>query len=125
MGSLAVIQREYEFIIKSDLTSREKDRRLGELMTTMEKNFRIPLLQDLKWESENPEVIDLYRKLSLSRDFEDVAFDEGDRVRILDSESPFYGRVGKLMFKGDIVCEVAIEGKKHIFYEKHLERVDP
>jgi len=120
---LAKIQREYDFIVHSDLDQYEKDKRLAELMTTMEKEFCIPLLRDEKWESENRAVITLYRKLSLSRAFEDVPFNEGDRVKIIDTDSTFYGRIGKVIIKTDIACEVAIEGKKYIFAQKHLERI--
>lgn len=45
----------------------KRDRRLTELMTMMEKEYRIPLLKDPEWEKKNREVITLYRKISMSR----------------------------------------------------------
>jgi len=38
-----------------------------ELMNEMERIFKIPALNDLDFNEENPEVIELYRKISKSR----------------------------------------------------------
>lgn len=46
----------------------KRDRRLAELMTMMEKEYRIPLLRkDPEWEEKNREAIELYKKISKSR----------------------------------------------------------
>lgn len=66
---LKKIVQEYEEIMNSEKTSYEKDVSLGELMTKMEWKYKIPMLQNLEWESKNKEVIELYRKISLSRAF--------------------------------------------------------
>jgi|GEM_PF-6797086 len=38
-----------------------------ELMNEMERIFKIPALNDLDFNEENPKVIELYRKISKSR----------------------------------------------------------
>jgi len=64
---LADYNKQYEDIIHSDLTDYQKGVRLGELMTVLEYEFRIPMLRNVAWEQENKTVIALYRKVSLSR----------------------------------------------------------
>lgn len=57
----------YEEIMR-DPSVRQREIRLGELMTEMEGVFKIPALKNTTWEKENPQVIELYRKVSDSRD---------------------------------------------------------
>ena len=45
----------------------EKGVNQTELMNEMERIFKIPALNDLDFNEENPEVIELYRKISKSR----------------------------------------------------------
>lgn len=59
-------ETKYEEIMR-DPSVRQRESRLGELMTEMEGVFRIPMLKNTTWEKENPEVIELYRKVSDSR----------------------------------------------------------
>lgn len=56
----------YEEIMR-DPSVRQREIRLGELMTEMEGLFKIPALKNTTWEKENPQVIELYRKVSDSR----------------------------------------------------------
>ena len=56
----------YEEIMR-DPSVRQRELRLGELMTEMEGVFKIPMLKNTTWEKENPQVIELYRKVSDSR----------------------------------------------------------
>lgn len=56
----------YEEIMR-DPSVRQREVRLGELMTEMEGVFKIPMLKNTTWEKENPQVIELYRKVSESR----------------------------------------------------------
>jgi hypothetical protein len=56
----------YEEIMR-DPSLRKREIRLGELMTEMEGVFKIPALKNTPWEEENPQVIELYRKVSYSR----------------------------------------------------------
>lgn len=56
----------YEEIMR-DPSVRQRENRLGELMTEMEGVFKIPMLKNTTWEKENPQVIELYRKVSDSR----------------------------------------------------------
>lgn len=59
-------ETKYEEIMR-DPSVRQRESRLGELMTEMEGVFKIPMLKNTTWEKENPEVIELYRKVSESR----------------------------------------------------------
>lgn len=61
------INQIYENIIHSELANDIKDQQLSELMTTMEKEYSIPLLRDQEWENQNKKVIAMYRKISKSR----------------------------------------------------------
>lgn len=61
------INQIYENIIHSVLSNDIKDQQLSELMTTMEKEYSIPLLRDQEWENQNKKVIAMYRKISKSR----------------------------------------------------------
>lgn len=66
---LMTIQRletKYEEIMR-DLSIRQRDGQLRELMIEMEMIFKIPMLKNTAWEKENPQVIELYRKVSDSR----------------------------------------------------------
>jgi hypothetical protein len=69
MNMLMTIQgfeTKYEEIMR-DPSVRQRESRLGELMTEMEGVFKIPMLKNTTWEKENPQVIELYRKVSDSR----------------------------------------------------------
>lgn len=69
MSRLADINRKYEEVMSSDLPDQEKNIKLAELMTDMEREFRVPALRDPALEKENRAIIALYRKISLSRKF--------------------------------------------------------
>ena len=56
----------YEEIMR-DPSIRLRDEQLRELMIEMEMIFKIPMLKNTTWEKENPQVIELYRKVSDSR----------------------------------------------------------
>lgn len=57
---------DYERIMVQ-LEGEERDKAIAELMSEMEKAFRIPMIRNQEWEQENRKVIALYRKLSMSR----------------------------------------------------------
>lgn len=59
--------RIYEEILHSNMNDDEKSMKFAELMTLMEKEFKIPFLKDNEWESKNKAIIALYRKISMSR----------------------------------------------------------
>lgn len=65
--TLKSINECYEKILHSDLSDDEKTRRYAELMTDMEREYRIPALRNVAWKKENRAVISLYRKISMSR----------------------------------------------------------
>jgi len=67
--SVAKFNQLYEEIIHSKINSSRKDWKLAELMTEMERVFKIPISRKVAWENENRAVIALYRKISLSRSF--------------------------------------------------------
>lgn len=64
---LSEINRLYEEILHSDLTQKKKDLKFSELMTYMERAFDIPFMRNKTYEENNPAIIAMYRKLSMSR----------------------------------------------------------
>lgn len=56
----------YEEIMREP-SIRQREDRLRDLMIEMEMIFKIPMLKNTTWEKENPRVIELYRKVSDSR----------------------------------------------------------
>jgi len=56
----------YEEIMREP-SIRQREDRLRDLMIEMEMIFKIPMLKNTTWEKENPQVIELYRKVSDSR----------------------------------------------------------
>lgn len=68
MKTLAEFNKQYEAIIHSDLSSNRKAVKLADLMTELERTFKIPMIRNEAWEKENKAVIALYRKISLSRE---------------------------------------------------------
>lgn len=63
---LEYYQEKFDNLIEMKKGHR-KDILLANIMTQMEHTFRIPLMQNLEWEKENPEIIKLYRKISFAR----------------------------------------------------------
>ncbi len=66
--TLKLFEERYEKIM-GELSLSRRDIRLGELMEEMEKTFQIPVLKNTDWESLNPEIVDLYQRVSNSRVF--------------------------------------------------------
>lgn len=50
-----------------DETIRKDPKKLAELMTEMEIRYEIPMINDENYNEKNPEVIELYRKISNAR----------------------------------------------------------
>lgn len=65
--TLSYYHQRYEEILHSNISNYDKNKALSEIMTEMEKEFKIPMLRNEKWEKKNRSVIALYRKISLSR----------------------------------------------------------
>lgn len=59
-----------EIINNKALTNYKRTMALSSLMTDMERQFNIPLLRDIEWEKHNQEVINLYRMIADSRNFD-------------------------------------------------------
>jgi hypothetical protein len=65
--NLTGYNRSYEEIMKLPPSPR-RDKQLSELLDKMKREYNIPLLRDPNWEAENPKIIEMYRKISMSRD---------------------------------------------------------
>jgi hypothetical protein len=65
--SLKAFHDRYEDILHAYIEENKKDYKLAELMSEMERKFRIPSVRNEEWEQKNRAVIALYRKISLSR----------------------------------------------------------
>lgn len=68
MRTLKEINADYEKVLHSNLSSREKTTKYVELMNELEQTYKIPALKDEAYERENKKVIALYRKISMSRE---------------------------------------------------------
>lgn len=64
---LSAFNQMYKHALQANLNSTQKDRELARIMTLMEQTYNIPMIRNAKWETENKEIIDLYYKISLSR----------------------------------------------------------
>lgn len=67
--TLIEFEQKYNKIIDWKLAEYKKDKQLSKLMTNMEGQFYIQLINDNKWNEENKDIINLYRKISDSRSF--------------------------------------------------------
>lgn len=66
MKTVANFRKDFEEILEDPNTNR-RDVRLANLMSEMEGAIQIPLLQNLEWEAQHPEEIELYREISNAR----------------------------------------------------------
>lgn len=69
MKDLKYFNNEYEKVLHSNLSDKQKTLKYSKLMTEMEQVYNIPILKNERWESENKAIIAMYRKLSMSRKF--------------------------------------------------------
>lgn len=69
---LSQFQKRYEDIMSGDMSRQERNRRLAALMTELEAEYNIPLLRNEEWERRHKAIIALYRKISLSRRFDEA-----------------------------------------------------
>lgn len=51
----------------NSMNQDQKDLRLAQLMTAMERKYEIPMLRNEQWERDNPFVIRIYREISNMR----------------------------------------------------------
>lgn len=68
MRTLKEINADYEKVLHSNLSSREKTTKYVELMNELEQTYKIPALKDETYERENKKIVALYRKISMSRE---------------------------------------------------------
>lgn len=66
MKTVANFRKDFEEILEDPNTNR-RDVRLANLMSEMEGAIQIPLLQNLEWEAQHLEEIELYREVSNAR----------------------------------------------------------
>lgn len=66
MKTLPQINVAYEEIMQ--LSEPKKSHLLADLMSEMERDYKIPMVRSEAWEKENRVIIAMYRKLSISRD---------------------------------------------------------
>lgn len=66
MKRLKEFENQFKEIIKCN--DQRKDVQLAELMTKMERAFNIPILRDPEYEKNNRDVLELYLKVSMSRE---------------------------------------------------------
>lgn len=59
-----LINRAEQIVADQKLTAQRKDVQLSEIMTDMEREYKIPMLHDQEFEAGHPEVIKTYRKIS-------------------------------------------------------------
>lgn len=64
--SLAEVQDRYETIMRLP-EGTERDKALSALMDFVQREFSVPLMEDIEWDRKNPSVIAMYRKISISR----------------------------------------------------------
>lgn len=62
-----LLRKADEIMADDTLTGRQKSIRLAAIMTDMEKEFHIPLLNDPEWNAAHPEIISTYRQISNMR----------------------------------------------------------
>lgn len=65
---LLEITSEYNRILSSQLNQYEKDKAYAGIMTKMEQKYYIPIFKDNTYEKNNSSLMELYRRISISRD---------------------------------------------------------
>ncbi len=73
MKNQIMLQRfEQQFVEIADGKEPIRSKRLANLMTNMEQAFEIPMRPSEYFEFKNASVMELYRKVSIARNFEEV-----------------------------------------------------
>ncbi|MCJ0932578.1 hypothetical protein MST22_15630 [Virgibacillus halodenitrificans] len=67
---LEAFEERFNEIMK--LQHRIRNVRLVNLMNDLERCYSIPLLNNADYNLKNPEVMELYQKVSMARDFKEV-----------------------------------------------------
>lgn len=66
-NDLVEYHNRYERILETMPKGDEQDLALSELMTELERKYKIPYTRNEAWEADNKKTIALYRKISMSR----------------------------------------------------------
>lgn len=69
MFELDDFKHDLELILSIQMVKQDRNIKLATLMSKMEQHFKIPALNDEKFNVENKEIIALYRKVSDAREF--------------------------------------------------------
>ena len=64
---IGYIQYAHLIEINTVMEQHEKDRRLANILTEMERRYKIPMFSDPEWEKHNQDVIIAYRAISNMR----------------------------------------------------------
>ena len=67
VGEMFGFTKRFNEIVESDTSEQTKTSRLSILMTDLEQAYNIPMLNNEKFNKENPFVIQLYRAVSEAR----------------------------------------------------------
>lgn len=54
-------------LLNEKMTQEQKDKKYGELMTELERYYRIPALKNDEFEAKNPDLMRIYRQISNAR----------------------------------------------------------
>ncbi len=65
---LIEITSRYNRVLSSQRDQYEKDKAYAAIMTDMEKQFQIPMMKDEGYEKDHSDILDLYRRISMSRE---------------------------------------------------------
>lgn len=68
-NDLVEYHKRYEQILETIPAGEGQDIALSELLTELERVYKIPYTRNEAWEAENRKTIALYRKISMSRTF--------------------------------------------------------
>ena len=64
---ICFLEKATKIVADPRMTQYQKDVRLAELMTDMERIYKIPMFRNEQWEKENEYIITIYREISRMR----------------------------------------------------------
>ena len=64
---ICFLEKATKIAADSQMTQYQKDVRIADLMTDMERIYGIPMLRNEQWERENGYIITIYREISNMR----------------------------------------------------------
>ena len=64
---ICFLEKATKIVADPRMTQYQKDVRLAELMTNMERIYKIPMFRNEQWEKDNEYIITIYREISNMR----------------------------------------------------------